>query len=256
MLVLKAPERESSGTSPDSLKAHFDYAQSPLDNKRTLPESTKDDWFKLSWLLQRSSSRRFAYRMLWSIALSLALSQMLLCLLAAAAPDPTALVVHFLTTTLFWMLLYGILAGWLLSQGFFDRTTARFLEEQLRRRGRPKVMRQQLELLAQTTWLTLVMLLPIAAVGVTVLVRARSLQVLLELSQVLGLCLFTCGMAAFGISVAAYGARRVSPDHPKQLAALVIVAPELLRLVDPTIPTLRTIARSTQTCILYWSGWS
>jgi hypothetical protein len=181
---------------------------------------------------------------------------MLLCLLANWAAAPSTLVVHFLTTTLFWMLLYGIVAGWLLSQGFLDPSTARFLEDALKRRARPLDMRQPLELLAQTTWLAKVMLLPIVVVGLTLLVRARTARGLLELSQVLGLSLLTAAVAALAISAAAYGARRLSPVHPKRLAAIVILGPEALRLVDPTMPTLRTIAASARACVLYWSGWS
>ncbi|MGC4064345.1 MAG: hypothetical protein QM784_06810 [Polyangiaceae bacterium] len=83
--------------------------------------------------------------------------------------------------------------------------------------------------------------------------RARSTDTLLRLSSVAATALVVSSIFAVGFAWFVTRLRRASLRRPSAAVLLVVVVPELLRLLDPSIPTVRTLFAEVPAAVLRWS---
>jgi hypothetical protein len=255
-------ERERS-RSPKS-----GYARSPLSNlnapdeKRiglTMAAPTSDlespHRFSLCWMVTRWSSRRIGCRWFQLLAVALGLSESLIYLLGESVGKSEHALAHILGSTLFLTMWLTLFAGFFLVQGFVDPPTSRFLDEVLKRHGQHAPIRQTLETRATTLWIGMLTGLPLFITTTLVLVRTRSSAEFAHIVKTSGLML---GVAELFAMLVFWALRRVKESklpHPRMLVLLILVGPEILRAIDPSLPTLSSIIGDTESLVLRWSEW-
>jgi hypothetical protein len=194
--------------------------------------------------------------MFQSVAISLALSESLLCLLNHAVGQSAHGMAHQISTTLFWTIGLVVCAGFYLVGGFLDPQTLAFLDATLKRRGQSSGSRQMLETRATGLWLGMLAGLPLVVTTTVALARTHNVSEFMIVARTSGLSLCVAEACALLVLGAVHGLRGLNLTSPRRLIALVVFGPEILRAIDPAIPTLYTLVENTQLLVFKWSVWS
>lgn len=247
-LAQEAPENSSS--PPPERNA------SVPRNARAPKVANLPSTLRLAWLLERWNSRRFVLRLFRSAALSLALSESILCFLGASVGRGAVTVVPILTTTLALTMWLTVLAGWFSLGGFIEPSTARFLETRLGQRGQSPTLRARLETQAYFGWLGSLAAVPLFMTTLVALTRVRSFWDGFHVAQTGLLALGVAEIFAVVVLLATRGLRRMKLSHPRRSVLLGLLGCEILRAVEPTLPSLYTFIDQTRLLVLRWSTWT
>jgi hypothetical protein len=195
----------------------------------------------LAWQILRLGARRFLFRMLVGAAFSLALTEVVLVALIARNAQSTPLLVRQLELGLSYSLALVAIAGTFLLFGLLDPSSRAFLVRTARRRRVAPHAIVAAESRAGTWLLLLLGCVPLLTTMLAAGARARTTDTLLRLSSVGTLSILVT--SAFGITFAwlVGRLRNAQLKRPSALVLVVVFLPELLRLVDPSVPTVRTL---------------
>jgi hypothetical protein len=155
--------------------------------------------------------------------------------------------------TLVWSLLIAAIGSFFLTSGFLDPGTEKFLFGAAQRRRCPPAALSTVEFYASTAWLLILACTPLLAVSIVALTRAHSLAELSRLALLAGVLLLAVALGTVLFAIAVNGLRRARFGHPRLLLISLVFGPELLRLIDPSLWTCRTLLASVPEFILSWS---
>jgi hypothetical protein len=211
---------------------------------------------RIAWLLNRLSQRRFGLRLFRSAALSIALSESLLFLFGARFSPTHSTTIQVLSTTLVLSLWLITLGGIFLLGGFVDETTQQFLERRCRERGQSLTEATQVTDRAMAIWLSTLAAIPLALTTLVILIRARVFSDVLLGAQTGLLALAVAQLFAFCVFLAVHGVRRLDWTHPRRTVLLILLGLELLRILEPSIPSFYTLIDGLGKLTARWSLWS
>jgi len=147
----------------------------------------------------------------------------------------------------------GVIAAAFLLGGFVGPSSERLMNALgTRRQVSPDTLRR-VNVVAITLWLGMLLGAPIAAVALVAIAKAYSLRSLAQLAGGLGQSLVTVELFAILLAWSTQSLRHSRLSHPRRWFALVLVGPELLRLLIPELPTVRTLIAGAAILSETWS---
>jgi hypothetical protein len=210
-------------------------------------------WPLLHWL-NRAGAARYRYRLLQGLALGLAIDECTLSWLSQAAGAGTGVQVRLLASTLFWSVMLGFVAGWVLLGGWFDESTRALFGQLNQRRGYAAPVSRYLETMASWRWLAGLLAFPSLVLAVVAAVRVTSPLELGALASSFLLALLFTQLTAACVTGAVAALRPLEPKQARRLWLLACVLPELLRPILPDLPTVRVLASTLEEALLRWGA--
>jgi hypothetical protein len=210
---------------------------------------------RVAWFLNRLSQRRFGLRLFRSAAISIALSESLLFLFGAHLAPTRATTIQVISTTLVLSLSLITLCGIYLLGGFVDNITKEFLETRCRERGQSLTFATQVTNQAMALWLSILAAIPLTITTLVILIRARVFSDVLLGAQTGLLALGVSELFAFCVFLAVHGLQRFDFTHPRRKVMLILLGFEVLRTLEPSIPSLYTLIDGLGKLISRWSLW-
>jgi hypothetical protein len=244
------------GEAPHLVYAHghlLDHPHFPLGTDAGFPSPSETISNPLAWHVLRLGARRFLFRMLVGAAFSLTLTELLLIALVARMSRNAALLLRQLELTLSYSLALMAVAGTFLLFGLLDPNSRAFLVRTAQRRRVSPHAIATAEARASTWLLLFLGGAPLLMTTIAAGARAGSLDTLLRLSSVGMTSLVVTSIGALGLAWGIARLRRAHLRRPSAIVLVVILLPELLRLIDPSVPTLRTLIAELPSVVLRWS---
>lgn len=232
-----------------------DANQSPIaDEPRERPELGPPRAWALLYWLNRAGTVRYRYRLLQGLALGLAIDECTVFWLASHAELAGPAQIRLLASTLFWSVLLGMVAGWVLLGGWFDEPTRGLVTQLAERRGYSASVCRHLETMASWRWLSGLLAFPSLVFSGIAAVRAmRPMALGASVYNLLLALLFTQLVAASIIGAVA-ALRSLEQKRARQVWLLACVLPELLRPFLPGLPTLSALATTLEQAVLRWGA--
>ena len=205
------------------------------------------------WLLLRWGTTRLQYRALQSAAASIALTQSLIYLLADQFAAGAKTAAHLIASTTAYSMWLGVVAAAFLLSGFVGLSTERLMNALGRRRQISPDPLRKVNVVAIALWLGMLLGAPVAAVALVAIAKAHSMRSLVELTGCLGQSLVTVELFALLLAWSTQSLRHSRVSQPRTWFALVLLGPELIRLLIPELPTVRTLIAGAAMLSETWS---